>query len=239
MNINLNSYLFLDIETVPEYSCYENVPEQVKMLWDRKTVYQRKNNESAEDFYPRAGIWAEFGKIVCISCGIIDRSNNLRIKSFTGDEKNLLTSFSAMLEKFTSGKTGARLCAHNGKEFDFPFIARRMLINRLGLPAILNVQGAKPWEMPFVDTLELWKFGDAKHYCSLELLASIFGIPSPKDDIDGSMVAKIYYQDCDIARIAKYCEKDVITLTELFIRLTQSKRFDEVISVNSNESSEI
>ncbi|MDR3246252.1 MAG: 3'-5' exonuclease [Prevotellaceae bacterium] len=229
---NVSNYLFLDIETVPEYSNYEDVPDRTKFLWDKKTVHQRKSDETAAEFYGRAGIWAEFGKIVCISCGFIDLSKNLRIKSFYGDdEKRLLLDFLEMLNKFFKSQMLPKLCAHNGKEFDFPFIARRTLINGLPLPPSLDVQGLKPWEIPFADTMELWKFGDYKHYCSLELLANIFGIPSPKDDIDGSMVAKVYYEDKDIKRIAHYCEKDVITLTRLFLKLTQNPPLSEIIIV--------
>jgi len=229
---NVSNYLFLDIETVPEYSNYEDVPEKIKLLWDKKSSHQRKSDETAAEFYGKAGIWAEFGKIVCISCGVIDFSRNLRVKSFYGDdEKELLSNFLEMLSKFFKSQIQPKLCAHNGKEFDFPFIARRTLINGLLLPPSLDVQGMKPWEIPFTDTMELWKFGDHKHYCSLELLANIFGIPSPKDDIDGSMVAKVYYEDNDLKRIAHYCEKDVITLTRLFLKLAQKTPFNDIIIV--------
>ncbi|MDR2026636.1 MAG: 3'-5' exonuclease [Prevotellaceae bacterium] len=229
---NVSDYLFLDIETVPEYPAYEKAPEKTQILWDKKTLYQRKNGETAGEFYSKAGIYAEFGKIVCISCGFIDSSYSLRIKSFYGDdETELLSDFSGMLDKFSQSRPQARLCAHNGKEFDFPYIARRTLIRGLPLPAVFNVHKLKPWEIPFVDTLDLWKFGDYKHTCSLDLLANIFGIASPKDDIDGSMVAKVYYEDRDIARIAHYCEKDVITLTQIFLRIVQESPFKEIITV--------
>ncbi|MDR1897901.1 MAG: 3'-5' exonuclease, partial [Prevotellaceae bacterium] len=227
----ISNYLFLDIETVPEYQNYEDVPEQLKRLWDKKSAYQRKADETAADFYKKAGIWAEFGKIICISCGFIDSSNTLRLKSFYGDEKDLLVRFLEMLSKFCGNNKTAKLCAHNGKEFDFPYIARRVLINGLNLPPVLDTQNMKPWEMPFVDTLDLWKFGDYKHYCSLELLATLFGIPSPKDDIDGSMVATVYYTDNNLERIVEYCEKDVITLTKLFLKIKQAPEFQDVTVV--------
>jgi uncharacterized protein YprB with RNaseH-like and TPR domain len=229
---NISNYLFLDIETVPEYSEYEDVPDKFKILWEKKTTYQRKNNETACEFYSKAGIWAEFGKIVCISCGLIDVSRNLRVKSFySDDEKKLLSDFLTMLNKFFNSQMQPKLCAHNGKEFDFPFIARRTLINGMVLPPSLDVHGLKPWDIPFVDTMELWRFGDYKHYCSLELLANLFGIPSPKDDIDGSMVAKVYYEDNDLRRIVHYCEKDVVTLTRVFLKLNQEPPFNEIIIV--------
>ncbi|MDP4275788.1 MAG: ribonuclease H-like domain-containing protein, partial [Bacteroidota bacterium] len=192
----LENILFLDIETVPAYAGFEDVPEVFRKLWDKKSSNFRNDEESASDVYQRAGIYAEFGKVVCISCGIIvlrDQKKFFRLKSFYGDdEKQILLGFNGMLLKFASNRK-VQLCAHNGKEFDFPFLARRMLVNQIALPEILDIAGKKPWEVNFLDTLELWKFGDYKHYTSLELLTNLFGIPSPKDDIDGSQVADVYY----------------------------------------------
>jgi uncharacterized protein YprB with RNaseH-like and TPR domain len=230
----ISNYLFLDVETVPEYPDYESVPEPIKQLWEKKSQYQRKSDETAADFYSKAGIWAEFGKIICISCGVIDdgEERTLRIKSFySDDEKMLLAGFTAMLDNFCKLRQFPKLCAHNGKEFDFPYIARRMLVKGLQLHPILDVGDRKPWEMPFVDTMELWKFGDHKHYCSLELLSTILGLPSPKDDIDGSMVARVYYLERDLARIVKYCEKDVASLARLFLRIKQAPMFDNIVEV--------
>jgi uncharacterized protein YprB with RNaseH-like and TPR domain len=227
---NISNYLFLDIETVPEYSDYGQAPERTKLLWDKKTRYQRKNNETAGEFYHNAGLYAEFGKIICISCGFINVSRNLHIKSFYGDdETELLSNFSEMLNKFCQSRPQAKLCAHNGKEFDFPYIARRTLIKGLALPPVFDVQKSKPWEVPFVDTLELWKFGDYKYNCSLDLLTNIFDIPSPKDDIDGSMVAQVYYESKDIKRIMSYCEKDVISLVRVFLKIVQEPPFNEIL----------
>ncbi|MDP4186922.1 MAG: 3'-5' exonuclease, partial [Bacteroidota bacterium] len=202
----------------------------------------RNDEESASDVYQRAGIYAEFGKVVCISCGIIvlrDQKKFFRLKSFYGDdEKQILLGFNGMLLKFASNRK-VQLCAHNGKEFDFPFLARRMLVNQIALPEILDIAGKKPWEVNFLDTLELWKFGDYKHYTSLELLTNLFGIPSPKDDIDGSQVADVYYKEKDIGRIAAYCEKDVVALTQLFLRYKgESLIEDENIQSVSNFSME-
>lgn len=220
--INVSDVLFLDIETVPQYSSYEEVPPAIMALWDKKSQYTRKNEETAEEVYERAGIWAEFGRIVCISMGFVffrDNERCFRVKSFyNDDEKVLLEEASEQMQQFFTKKLNGRLCAHNGKEFDFPYMARRMLINGLKLPKVLDVAGAKPWEVPFIDTLELWKFGDYKHYTSLELLTNIFNIPTPKDDIDGSMVADVYYKERDIQRIAQYCEKDVLAIAQLLLR---------------------
>ncbi len=209
--------LFLDIETVPEVSNWNELPDDWKSLWTKKIEKQLGEEETPEEFYgKRAGILAEFGKIICISCGIISEENKIRIKSFYGDnESQILKEFNEML----SGKyfgPDFLLCAHNGKEFDFPFMARRMIINGIELPTALNIQGKKPWEIPHLDTMELWKFGDYKHYTSLNLLAAVLDIPTPKDDIDGSQVASVYYDDHDLERIKTYCEKDVLTVAQIF-----------------------
>lgn len=209
--------LFLDIETVPEVSNWNELPDDWKSLWTKKIEKQLGEEETPEEFYgKRAGILAEFGKIICISCGIISEENKIRIKSFYGDnESQILKEFNEML----SGKyfgPDILLCAHNGKEFDFPFMARRMIINGIELPTALNIQGKKPWEIPHLDTMELWKFGDYKHYTSLNLLAAVLDIPTPKDDIDGSQVASVYYEDKDLERIKTYCEKDVLTVAQIF-----------------------
>ncbi len=221
-NVTPENLLFLDIETVPEYSSYKEVPENLKVLWDKKASYLGKEEDTPQELYTKAGIYAEFGKVICISAGFVFKNNGAymaRIKSFAeDDEKTLLTEFRNLLSNY-SLKKDFNLCAHNGKEFDFPFLSRRMLINGLILPEILDVSGKKPWEVRFVDTMELWKFGDFKSYTSLELLAAIFDIPTPKDDIDGSMVAKVYYQEKDLQRITKYCEKDVVTIIQLLMRL--------------------
>lgn len=220
--IPFNNILFLDIETVPCVSDYEYLDSHGRYLWDKKAQTLTKTaDETPKTLFSRAGIYAEFGKIVCISCGIIatdGKENILRIKSFYGDnEKELLTNFSELLNKSFNDES-KYLCAHNGKEFDFPFIARRMLVNNLKIPAILNFQGKKPWEIRHIDTMELWKFGDYKHYTSLELLTYIFNIPTPKDDVDGSMVGAIYWHDGDLLRIVNYCQKDVLAVVNLFFK---------------------
>lgn len=220
-NIPLEKVLFIDIETVPQSGDWNSLTETDQNLWDKKTKIQRKEDFTAEEFYKeRGGIMAEFGKIICISVGILEKNEKLMIKSFSGDnEKKLLEEFG---EIFNRPKLrDVILCAHNGKEFDFPWIARRFLINGMQPPQPFQLFGKKPWEIPHLDTLELWKFGDYKSFVSLELLANVFGIPTPKDDIDGSMVASIYYIEKDLPRIVKYCEKDVLTLANVFRRMRQ------------------
>ncbi len=222
-NLNTEDVLFIDIETVPQYPAFGELPEDFQKLWDKKSTYFRTEGQSASDVYERAGIYAEFGRIVCISAGFISQKQGerfYRVKSFYDEnEKILLSQFNQMLEKFTN-HPGKRVCAHNGMEFDFPYIARRSLINGLKLPKILDIAGAKPWEVKdrLIDTLQLWKFGDYKNYTSLELLCAVFNIPTPKDDIDGSQVAGVYYQENDLDRIIRYCEKDTLALANLLLR---------------------
>lgn len=220
-NIPIEKVLFLDIETVPQCADWGDVSEEEKILWDKKTKVQRGEEVSAEDFYGnRAGVMAEFGKIICISVGMMDKNNQLKIKSFYGDdEAELLVEFGKIFNN--QRLYNVLLCAHNGKEFDFPWIARRMLILGIEPPVPFQMFGKKPWEIPHLDTMELWKFGDWKSFISLELMAYIFGVPTPKDDIDGSMVAEIYYREKDLLRIVKYCEKDVLTLANIFRKMRQ------------------
>ncbi len=220
--LKLAQILFLDIETVPIYASFNELSETEQNLFSLKTKYQRRDEFSPEEFYERAGIWAEFGKIICISVGyfvFVGKKRTFRLKSFSGDdETQILSDFSELLNTHFN-KAAHLLCAHNGKEFDFPFIARRLLINKLPLPKKLNLFGKKPWEIPHLDTLELWKFGDYKHYTSLKLLTHILGISSPKDDIDGSQVAAVYYQEKDIERIVNYCQKDTLAVAQVLLRL--------------------
>ncbi len=219
--LNLENILFLDIETVPEVQDFKDLDSEKQELWELKSKYQRHDEYTAEEFYPSAGIWAEFGKIICISVGYFTFKGdlrNFRTTSFYGEEKKLLKDFKNLLISHFS-QTKHLLCAHNGKEFDFPYIARRMIINGISLPYKLNLFGKKPWEVPHLDTLELWKFGDYKNYTSLKLLTNVLGIPSPKDDIDGSDVYRVYYEENDLSKILEYCEKDTIAVAQIFLRL--------------------
>jgi DNA polymerase elongation subunit (family B) len=223
-NIKLSTILFLDVETAPIVYKYDDLDENVRKLWDTKFRYQQ--TESPETQYKKAGIYAEFAKAICISVGFFN-DNTFRIKSFfVTDEKKLLQDFSALLNEHFNRKEHL-LCAHNGKEFDFPFLCRRLLINGLKLPKALNIAGKKPWEVNHLDTMELWKFGDYKNYTSLNLLANVFNIPTPKDDIDGSDVARVYWEDKDLERIATYCQKDVITVAQLLLRLKGEELMNE------------
>lgn len=233
--IHLENILFLDIETVPQHSSYDALDDTGKSLWELKTKYQRKDEFTPEAFYDRAGIWAEFGKIVCISVGYFKMKGDVRsfrVTSFHGEEETILKEFKNLLEAYFN-KAQHLLCAHNGKEFDFPYIARRMIIHGIDLPFKLNLFGKKPWEVAHLDTLELWKFGDYKTFTSLKLMAYVLGIPSPKDDIDGSEVRDVYYVEKDIDRIITYCEKDTITVAQIILRLRNEALLtpDEILSV--------
>jgi 3'-5' exonuclease len=216
--VNIGNILFLDIETVPRWESYEKMPEVFQKLWEHKaSFFQNSDSQTAEEIFDRAGIYAEFGKIICISVGNIHQGI-LKIKSYYGDdEKQLLLEFAELLNKYFY-KDNQSLCAHNGKEFDYPYLARRMLVHGIDLPSLLDTSGKKPWEIKLLDTMELWKFGDFKSYTSLSLLSALFDIPTSKDDIDGSDVARVYWKEKNLKRIVTYCQKDVISIVQLFLR---------------------
>jgi DNA polymerase elongation subunit (family B) len=219
--IDIKKTLVIDVETVPQYSCYDLLPEVWKELWSKKMHRDIKEGLTADGLYQRAGIFAEFGKIICICAGFFYENGgglSFKVKAFYGDdEKQILTGFSDLLARNYSAEENL-LCAHNGKEFDFPYIARRCLVNGLPIPAVLDNSGKKPWEVQHIDTMDLWKFGDYKNYSSLELLAAVFGIESPKTDMDGSMVGSVYWNEKDIERIKLYCQRDVVTVAQVLLR---------------------
>jgi uncharacterized protein YprB with RNaseH-like and TPR domain len=233
--IQLENVLFLDIETVPEQENYNTLDEDLQHLWEQKTQYQRKDDFTPEEFYDRAGIWAEFGKIICISVGYFTFKSDIRtfrVTSFFGTEDKILKDFSNLLNNHFNQPQHV-LCGHNAKEFDFPFIARRMIINQIPIPQKLNLFGKKPWEVAHLDTMELWKFGDYKTFTSLKLLTKVLGVPSPKDDIDGSQVGHVFYVEKDIDRIITYCEKDVIAVAQVLLRLRREELLidEEIIHI--------
>ena len=230
-NINYNKILFFDIETVPLTYEFKDLEERAQGLWDRKTRFlQQRDNLSPDELYEKAGIYAEFGKVVCISMGFVlqkEGETQIRVKSIANEnEKILLQEYIDLLNSYYDSPDFL-FCAHNGKEFDIPFLCRRILINGLKLPFILNVSGKKPWEIKHLDTMELWKFGDFKNYTSLDLLTYIFNIPTPKDDMDGSQVAKVFYEEKNLDRIIHYCEKDVIATIQLFRKYQGDSIIDE------------
>lgn len=228
---DISNILFLDIETVPQYPSYEDMPENWQKLWIKKAQFLKRDEQQTEsDIYNRAGIYAEFGKIVCITVGFFYQQK-FRIKSLYGhNEAEILRDFCDILSK----KKDFILCAHNGKEFDFPYLSRRCLINGIQLPDILNNSGKKPWEVLLLDTMELWKFGDFKSFTSLELLAACFNIQTPKDDIDGSEVWKVYWQEKNLERIKNYCQKDVITIARILLKFKNLNdlSFDSIEYIN-------
>ncbi|MDT8346157.1 MAG: 3'-5' exonuclease [Flavobacteriaceae bacterium] len=227
--LNLHNILFLDIETVPERADFSELSAPMQELFDQKTRYQRKEDQTAQDFYHKAGIWAEFGKIICISVGFLAHSEGkelFRVKSFSGDEAQLLKDFKNLLEQHFY-KPEHLLCAHNGKEFDYPYIARRMIINRITVPEKLSLFGKKPWEVAHLDTMEMWRFGDYKNFTSLKLLTAILGIPSPKEDIDGSEVRDTFYEKKDLERIVRYCERDVVAIAQVLLTFQNKALLNE------------
>jgi len=229
--VPLDKILFLDIETVPMVYEFDQLDEKSKELFDSKTRFLQKDDKSvAQVFDDRGGIYAEFGKIVCISVGFVNDTSTgkqIRMKSFYhDDEATLLKQFCDLLGRHYN-LPNSILCGHNAKEFDFPYICRRLLINGMELPATLNIAGKKPWEINHLDTMELWKFGDFKAYTSLALLCHVFNIPTPKDDISGADVARVYYEEKDLERIKVYCEKDVVALIQLFVRMRGENLVEE------------
>ena len=244
-SIKIENILFLDVECVPEKASYDELDETFQALWAIKarSILRRQTDEPTEEdiknVYDRAGIYAEFGKIVCISVGFVRRDKtsgklSVRLKSFADDdEKALLTDFCELLRQHYNNPSVHYICGHNIKEFDIPYICRRMVVNQLEFPSLLQVHGRKPWEMKFLlDTMNLWKFGDYKNYTSLKLLAAALGFPSPKDDIDGSDVWRVYWQENDLDRISHYCEKDVLATVQLFMRFRRMPLIEEEMVVH-------
>ena len=228
--IHLSSVLFIDLETVSSYATFAEMPERLKGHWKKKCRFLLRlapGEEAEEDliaatYEQKAAIYSEFGKIVCISIGYIHgTTKDLRLKSFCGsDEKPMLSNFIDLINQHYNNSAKHRICGHNIREFDIPYLCRRILINGLELPAILHLAGKKPWETKhLVDTMQLWKFGDIKNFTSLDLLAFVLGVETPKDDIDGSQVGKVYWEDQDLPRIARYCEKDVVTVAQVMLRM--------------------
>jgi DNA polymerase elongation subunit (family B) len=229
--VQLERILFLDIETVPQVYHFDELSNDASKLFEAKSRSRIREDKSVKEVYNEtAGIWAEFGKIVCISVGFINETvtgRQMRVKSFFHeDEETVLKQFKRLLDEHGNSKYYA-LCGHNAKEFDFPYICRRMLIQGIELPNLLDIAGKKPWEIAHLDTMELWKFGDYKAYTSLALLCHVFNIPTPKDDISGADVARVYYEEGGLERIKNYCEKDVVALIQLFLRMKGQHLIEE------------
>ncbi|MEY3100824.1 MAG: hypothetical protein RIS63_1728 [Bacteroidota bacterium] len=240
--LQLEKILFLDIETVPQAYRFDQLDDKSKVLFEAKNRFQISPDKSIEQIFDeRGGILAEFGKIVCISVGMLhegSQGRSIRLKSFYhDDEETLLQQFKRLLDDHYNTQYHV-LCGHNSKEFDIPYICRRMLINGVALPNILQIAGKKPWEINHIDTMELWKFGDYKSYTSLSLLCHVMDIPTPKDDISGADVARVYYEDNDLERIMVYCEKDVVALIQLFLRLQGEPLVDEFQISSASTASE-
>jgi 3'-5' exonuclease len=225
---HLKGILFIDIETVPLLPDFSQLSDGMQAEWTKKSRFLKNVTEGVADpaslFSERAGIFSEFAKVVCIGFGSLyaqDSTWKMRLKSLVNDdERQLLTDFCEVITKFTKHYKDLRFCGHNIKEFDIPFLCRRMVINKMGLPQCMQVAGKKPWEVTHLDTMDMWRFGDHKNFTPLSLLAEVLGIPSPKNDIDGSMVASVYWKEKDLKRIGDYCTGDVLTSAQVFLKLS-------------------
>lgn len=241
-HINLYNLIFIDIETVPTHPSYNGLSDTMKELWAVKHATLKTNNETPEEGYlKRAGVYAEFAKVICICAGFLyldkdKKQKLLRLKTFSGhDEKELLHDFCKTIQHSFNDAERFHFCGHNIREFDVPFLCRRMLVNKVELPALFDMSGRRPWEMQDVDTLQLWKFGDYKSYTSLKLLAEILDIPTPKNDIEGKDVCRVYYEEKGLDRIAEYCRKDVVTVARLLLRFKGDPELlndSQVVTVN-------
>jgi hypothetical protein len=226
----LDQILFLDIETVSELDHFDALDSELQKFWELKASRFNSardiewTHELAATLYEqKAAIFAEYGRVIVISVAVLylrDGQWYLRTKSFMQDsEAELLRAFSQLLNEYAEKHPGNfYLCGHNIKEFDIPYLCRRLIINRLPLPGLLDMSGKKPWETPLLDTMEMWKFGDYKNFTSLALLARILNVPGPKEDISGADVGRVYWIEKDLPRIAKYCERDVIAVAQVMLR---------------------
>jgi DNA polymerase elongation subunit (family B) len=225
--------LVIDIETASAFEQYQDMNERMQSLWNKKASFISKSDEDTPEelYFEKGAIFAEFGKVICISAGVFTMENDntvgLRIKSFASEtEAETLEAFKNLIEtKFDSKYL--RMIAHNGKEFDFPYLCRRMLVNEIDIPDALDIRDKKPWEINHFDTMEMWKFGDRKNFTSLDLLATLFGVESSKDDIDGSQVNKVYYVNNDLERISVYCKRDVMVTAQVFLKLNGFQQIPE------------
>lgn len=235
--LNFNNILFIDVETIAQQASYEQLDERGQELWNKKAALLKKTNDwdTPSMLYERAGIYAEFGQIICISVGHLstkDGERTFRLKSFYGkDEKQVLVEFFDLLNQ---KNTPYLLCAHNGKEFDFAYIGRRAVVHSLALPNELQLQNKKPWDVHHLDTMELWRMGDYKAYTSLDLLAYTLGIATPKTDMDGSQVNSTFWQENNLSKIMNYCQRDVLTVAQVLLRMQCLPLLtpDEVVMVN-------
>ncbi len=222
-DFDIHDILFLDIETVSQFQDLEDAPEQYQLFWERKAARFMDDEDTPSSVYDKSAIFSEFGRILAISLGYYhlksEGGETFRVACFVGDEKLVLSEFCKAVEAFAQLHKRMNLCAHNGKEFDFPYIARRLLINGLELPTILQVAGRRPWETGFLDTFELWKFGDYKHFTSLSLLAYVFGISELMEDMEGSRIYETFYIENNLLKIAEYCQRDTVTCAQLLRKM--------------------
>ncbi len=229
----LQNILFIDIETVPVVPKFGELSEEMQKLWSyRVNRYKPLEVDDSEYYFEKAGVYAEFGKIICISAGFFTHKNeegpySFRVKSFYGEEeKGILEDFLSLLQNYYNNPARYFLCGHNIRDFDIPFICRRSVIHQLQLPDMLDINGLKPWELPYLDTLRTWKFGEYRNLTSLHLLTTLLDIPSPKGDMEGKDVARVYWEEENLERIHKYCQQDVVAIAQLLLRFKRLPLID-------------
>ena len=215
---DIHKLLFVDIETVgvdEDLDSLHHTNPKLSKVWEETgwDYFKRKYSEDSElssnqMFVKRAALLPEFGKIVCISVGFIVPSGETKLDSFYGDEKNILISTSELLNRVD--KLGFVICGHNVKNFDLPYIAKRMLINNIPVPKILPNYTIKPWESRVLDTKEVWGFNSFGGLSSLNLVCTSLGLETSKEgEVNGSNMHKYYYDSNNIEKIKNYCEEDV------------------------------
>jgi len=227
---DINKLLFLDIETVGIEedldSLHITFPHLSKMWGETgydycKRRYPNEDLYSNEMFIKKAALLPEFGKIVCASVGFISPNGQIKLDSFVGDEKDILGN---ICELFNSvDKLGFKICGHNIKNFDLPYIGKKMLVHGITLPKILPTYNDKPWETKVVDTKEVWGFNSYIGLSSLDLICASLDVESPKNgDLKGDLLHQFYYSEKkDINKIKEYCEKDVEATIKLVKKITK------------------
>ena len=226
----LKNIVFFDIETAGSHESLDALQEDnplLATLWSKRCEYLREKFEENKDltdeelYLNKAALHPEFNRIVCASFGRIAGdvdSTSMIIKSYSGDdESEILDGIDKVLTKFNK----MNLCGHNIKRFDIPVMGKRFLINGKKLPKSLMIYDSKPWELPFIDTSDIWSFGAWQEgFASLELIAASLKVPSPKDDIRGEDVHSVFWESSEHSRIAEYCAKDVKVLGDIMLKIS-------------------
>lgn len=226
---DLNNLLYFDVETAGKYESYEDLALQnprLAKLWEKRAKYFRANTLGMEEmgdseiYSQKSGLEPEFGRVVCVSFGVWDGENH-RLTSFYGDNEQEILEKTAKIFSNAVSK-GMKICGHNIKMFDVPFLGKKMIFSGIDVPQNLLLWDKKPWEVPILDTAEFFSFGSWSHkFLGLDLLACSLGIESPKEDIDGSQVHNTFWGEKNYERIMEYCEKDVLTVMDVLKKVSR------------------